>query len=301
MVGKVVIGVAALVIGYGVSRIFFQKAQPSALSQSSIASQAVANCADTRDIQSLMGKVEKATDLRSPYSVSIPLLGAAYSNHKVEYGKWKEAIFQAFGIKNDEPVDSIVEKLQDKASENAWILGRLLVANLRMGDSSAKKTASIIQQLLQKAPVDPFSAWAWGYLAIFYAQTQPDEYPSVKEQMMQCSDTLMKQPEEKGKDNVLWAIVMELQSLSEVGDVASYNDCLQKFQDFSGTSSVIETLESIPPGDFRAWATSLILHAAKKMNDRMLVLELMEYLPKTIATSPSDGDKLLALLVKCSS
>jgi len=267
----------------------------------SLTSKAIASCHDIGEARALMRKVEASTDLQSPYSISIPLLGAAYLNDGKRYGRWKEALLQAFKIGKEESEDSIVEKLQEKASTNAWILGRLLVADLRMGDqSSAQKNVSIMEKLLKKSAVDRFSAWAWGYLAIFYAQVKPKEYPLVQKQMLETTDVLMRQPGEKGKDNVLWALVMQLQSFADIGDKVGYFSCLQKMQEFSGTLSVQETLESIPAEDFRAWATSLVLRAAKKIPDRFLEHILLGYLPKTIAASPSDGDKMLALFVRCS-
>src|ERR1700676_79842 len=97
-IGKVVIGLAVLVVGYGASRLFFQTANHPVVSNQSITSQPTPSCTDVREVQALMGKVEKATDLQSPYSISIPLLGAAYLKDKHLYEKWKEALFQAFKI-----------------------------------------------------------------------------------------------------------------------------------------------------------------------------------------------------------
>jgi hypothetical protein len=302
-IGKVMIGVAVLAFGYGVSRFFFQKGNPATNSSHIVATKAVTSCKDVQEIQSLMSKVEKATDLGSAYSVSIPLLGATYLNDGKLYDKWEKAIFDAFKISKEEPEDSIVEKLQEKTSFNAWVLGRLLVANLRRGDKeSAQKIASIMEKLLEKSSVDPFSAWARGYLAIYYANNKPQAYPLAKEKMLACTDALMQQPGEKGKDNVSWAIVMELQSLADVGDRETCVARLQKFLDFTGTTSVVEALKTIPSEDFRAWATSLVLRAAKKIDDQdqLLVNALTDYLPQALAASPSDGDKMLALLVNCS-
>lgn len=300
-VAKVTLGVFALVaVAYGVRRILFHQTHHS-MAQNAIAAQAVASCKDDERIKKLEHSVDVGTDLNSSYSISIPLLGAAYSNNRELYERWQEAMFTAFGIKSDLPTEAIVEKMKEKPSENAWILGRLLVANLQMGDKeSARKIAAVIEGLLlQQTSVDPFVVWAWGYLAIFYAQDKADEYPRVKEKMINCTNELIEMPGQKGKDNVHWAIVMELQSLAEMKDQKSYEERLQKLQDFSEKSSMVEALETIPPGDFRAWATSLILHAAKKMKDRSLVYDLTKYLPTAMSKSPSDGDKMLALLIQC--
>lgn len=229
----------------------------------------------------LMQKVERETKLDSPYSISIPLLGAANLKNRPLYEKYQNAILHAF--------PSI------ETSEHAWILARLMIANLRMDDhDSAQKYASVIEQILQKSQVDPFSAWTWGYLAIYFAKVRKGDYHMIKAKMLNCTDALMQKLEEKGKDNVPWAIVMELQSLAEMEDV-SYYQRLEKLKEFTGTGSVVQALETIPPNDFRAWAVSLVLSAAKKMNDHALVHDLTEYLPKAMDLSPSDADKMLAL------
>lgn len=261
----------------------------------------IASCANTREIQTLRDRVEKTTNVTSPYSVTIPLLAAAYMHDAPGFKKWREAIVRAFGINNEDSVESIVETLQGKASENAWILGRLLIANLRMEDLvSAQKIASVMEGLLEETLVDPFSSWAFGYLAIFYAQTKLSQYDSVKERMLGTIDELMLQPNEQGKDNVLWALVMALQSLAETGDRTGYETCIQKMMRFSGTSSIVAALRSIPGEDFRAWATSLTLNAANEIHDVSRARDLTAYLPTAIMTSTSDGDKMLAQLVECS-
>ncbi len=254
---------------------------------------------DEARIRELTETILKATNIAKPYEVSIPLLGASYLKDASLYRDMFIKIFAGFPADPAAETECLLGKLQGPGKTfNAWILGRILVATMQMkDDTAAAKTAAVIFGLLKTSEVDCFSAWAWGYLAIYCAEKMPAELEAVQKAMMDCTDALSKKPEEHGKDNVSWAIVMELQSIAIKDDKAAYGARLAKLLEFTGTASVLAALRTIPKEDFRAWATALILSAARKIGDTALVDSLTAALPEEIAGSPSLGDQMLALAV----
>lgn len=87
---------------------------------------------------------------------------------------------------------------------------------------------------------------------------------------------------------------MNLQSISMAKDKSAWKKQLQEFQDFTNTHSIVDSLMAIPPQDFRAWAMSLVLLAAKRMGDQETYSQIIKVIGKEIATSPSKGDQMLA-------
>lgn len=287
------IAIAATIV-YGLNRALLEGDNKEVLVEESL------YLCSKQEMQDLLAIAAKETDRQSPYSITIPLLGSAYLKDRVKYDQWKKALYTAFKIDPKEAVEASVEKLKSKSSQNAWLLGRLLLANIKMKERhAAEKNSLIIEKLLKDSHPDPYAAWAWGYLAIYKALYEPHEFPEVKARMIDTTDALMEQPEQQGKDNVIWALVMELQSLAVMGDREGFEQRLLMLLHFTDTSSVVAALQTIPPEDFRAWATSLTLSAAKKINDQHLVDDLAAYFPIAVETSSSDGDKMLSLSIYC--
>lgn len=257
-----------------------------------------------KKVQELLQSVVDKTDYSSSYSMSIPMLGASSLADDPKYKKLTDdlidKIFKSYSTQRDAPASEIVEKLKEKGTFNAWIIGRVLVAGIQNKEGPmAEKAAAVMEGLLEKSGNDAFKDWALGYLAIYYALKKTDQFPAIKERMLASTDELAAKPEEKGKDNVIWAIVMELQSLSKnKEDKTSYFERLEKLQTFTGTTSVILALEKIPSEDFRLWATSLVLSAAKKIGDTDNVQPLTAALKKGLEESTIPEDKMLALAVQ---
>jgi hypothetical protein len=298
-IGIFVTGLAVLsTTAYFIKKNFFSTQSPSPAS-SNISSVAISSCASSKKIHDLIQNVETSTKLDSPYSITLPLLGAAYSHNRISYETWKQRLLNAYSIDESQSSTVIAQKLETDGDQNAWILGRLLVASMLMNDDkTSHKIADVIQLLLkQSTSVNAFGAWAWGYLAIYYAQTQPAEFPAIKRQMLDYIQTLSQDPKEKGKDNVSWAIALALQSIDNKKE---HDQLMSDLITFTDSSSVVEALQKIPPEDFRAWAVSLTLEAAKKLkDDQTLIDDLSQELPKSIEGSPSDADKMLGLLIPC--
>jgi hypothetical protein len=298
-IGIFVTGLAVLATtAYFVKKNYFQTKMHSP-DISAVSTQAISSCVHSKKIQSLVQNVEASTKLDSAYSITLPLLGAAYTHNKAAYNTWKHNLFKAFSVDENATSAQIAQGLEKDANQNAWLLGRLVVASMLMkDDKTASKAAEAMKILLEKkATVDCFSSWAWGYLAIYTQQNQPNEYPAIKKQMLETIQKLSQDPQEKGKDNVSWAIVMALQGIDSKAD---YYQLLQDLVTFTDSSSVVEALNKIPAPDFRAWAMSLTLDAAKKKHDELLIDTLSQELPKAIESTPSDADKMLGLLIGCS-
>lgn len=297
-IGFFVTGLAVLVsMTYYVKKNYFQT-KPQSEAVSSVSSKAISSCMHNKKIEELFHNVETSTQLDSAYSTTLPLLGAAYTHNKAAYYAWKHNLFKDFSVDENASSAQIAASLEKDSTQNAWLLGRLVVASLLMNDDKTAHTAAeAMIILLEKNPsVDCYSSWAWGYLAIYCQENQSTEFPAVKKQMLKTIQKLSQDPKEKGKDNVSWAIVMALQS---VDNKAEYYQLLQDLVDFTDSSSVSEALNKIPARDFRAWAISLTLDTAKRMNDKALIKTLSQELPKAIESSPADADKMLGLLISC--
>lgn len=232
----------------------------------------------------------QSKDSLSPYALSIPLLAA---DDQKDYEDLLTKMFAALSIEATDSAEQIANKLQANGSFNAWILGRVLVSSLDHQDgATALKMAEAMDLLLQKAPCDEFSTWAMGYFAIYHAGDA-----NYRAKCQTLTETLMQKEGEEQKDNVIWALVMNLQSASIASDEASYRKILSQMTTYYGTVSVAEALETkIPAADFTAWAISLVQLAATRMQDQALCQSLKDPLERALAASPSQGDQLLALV-----
>ncbi len=221
-------------------------------------------------------------DPQSPYEISIPLLGASLLNDN-RADELEIDFFNSYGVDPTADVNEILKKIPSDRTKAAWLFGRVLVSAMERGKDPSK-IAQIIEALLEGQPNDCFAAWAWGYLAIYDPSRIPNMLESIK--------ALSSKDDEKGKDNVPWAIVMGLQSVSD----EDYEKLLSDLCKFTERSSVVEALQTIPAEDFRAWAMSLTLKAARKMNDTATCQQLVYVMDKEISSSPSPGDQMLALI-----
>jgi len=265
--------------------VIAQDLLPKTAQAGSISTKTVSAKDQARD---LLASINNKTDRSSAYGMSIPLLGAAYLGDEELYTELKGAMMENLG-KSEKPT-----------TKDAWLYGRILVASLKMEDDTAvNEIIDKMESALQNGENDCFAAWAWGYLAIYYDEENADEYPDICESMIKSINSLASQNEEKGKDNVAWAIVMALQSFSSAeGYDDEYAKAIDQLKTFYEKPTVLEALQTIPGEDFRAWAISLTLHAAKQIGDHSLVAELSPAIDKEIEKSPSDADKMLALVVK---
>lgn len=224
----------------------------------------------------------------SAYAITIPLLGTSFLGDADLARKLENQFLESYGISLVDSAKDICEKIPNR-TEAAWLFGRVLVSAQARGDeATALKASEIIEALLEDQKNDCFAAWAWGYLAMYDS--------SYIGKMLDSIEDLSLVKEEEGKDNVPWAIVMGLQSLSAVKDSEDYEKCLKKLQDFTHRTSVVEALETIPAGDFRAWAMSFILLAARRMGDNSTYQQLRHVLDKEIQSSSSSGDQMLAYI-----
>ena len=94
--------VAAATVLYGLNRALLEGDSEEGLTEEE------AVICSKEEIQALMASVEKNTNSTSPYSTSLPLLGAAYLNNKVKYDQWKKAFYAAFQL---DPNDSNQKKM----------------------------------------------------------------------------------------------------------------------------------------------------------------------------------------------
>lgn len=252
-----------------------------------IKAQALDNLAKD-SVSNLLKEVLKTTDYNSAYSISIPLLGASYLKDEESYLPLKNKMFGVLGLNPNDTAMAMIKKLEGADSFKIWLLGRILQATMNMGDKGfAKRIASVMETLLEKQGNDACAVWAKAYLSL---------YDSTKRKgLIASTQALASVPEEAGKDNVPWAIVMNLQSLSfDKKHEGLYKQQLEELKEFTKTATVVEALRTIPSGDFRAWAMSLVLLAAKRMGDDKTYAEVLGVITKEIEESPSKGDQMLA-------
>lgn len=232
----------------------------------------------------------------STYQISVNLMCAAQKKDRSGFQKELHAIFNSFSADFDAPSEQIAEKLKNKRAFNSWMCGRILLASALIGDeATAKKILPVMEELLKEKGEDlPSHVWGLGYLAIYYAKTNPENFEPIKTLLIERTDELASVPEEKLKDNVHWVVVMNLQSLALANDIEAYKEQIKKLIEFTGTSSLSEALMKIPTQDMRAWSIKLALSAAEKIGDDDLhrIEELKKALPKALETSP-ENDKML--------
>lgn len=237
---------------------------------------------------------QRDSDSKDSYKLSVLLLGAETPE---AYQDLLEKIFHSLGISPDDSAEQIAQTFQGDTGFTSWILGRILVSSLDHADvRTASKIAEAMDLLLKEAPCTEFSTWAMGYLTIYHAQ-HPAEYAEMKERLNAFTEQLKKQKGETEKDNVIWALVMNLQSASLAHDAVEYHRLLEEITSYYQTHSVTQALsEKIPQSDFPAWAMALTYLAACRMKDESLCKDLRSVLNEQILASPSQGDQLLALL-----
>lgn len=209
-------------------------------------------------------------------------------------------------VKDPSQLNKVLEKVLEKdanAAKNAWLFGRLLLC-YQKGTTKARCIERIIQRLLaldmleqcykrgiftcqeqQSNSAHPtegneYRAWALGYLSIY----DPRYIESLK-----ISIEPLKADE--NNSNVLWAIVMALQSAH--GE--SYQTYKQELMNITGKGSIREALEKIPVSDFRGWATSLTLLAASSNQDQEIINILRASLDEQLTGDMPRDDRMLVL------
>lgn len=243
------------------------------------------------NLRKVLAEVHDSTDLTNSYQLSIPLLVSAQLGDQDLYRKVKTRMFQNLELSDGLKTDELLSKWGQKASFNLWLLGRVLVSADQIKDEPTRSQVAFwMQEALEaQETVDAFSAWAWGYLA-----ADAKRYPYCLGKMLDATAALKTQAGEKEKDNVQWALVMDLLAAGNAGDFATYQKLMEEFKDWVNKPSISEAVMTIPPQGFTAWALALVRVAAAQLGDSETCSEIQVALQEAIQKSPSKEDQLLA-------
>lgn len=230
-----------------------------------------------------------------PYQRSIPLLVAAMQNNKAQYNVVLPEMLNNLGIRDPQQAYTLeeIEPFVQKKGENytAWLLGRILLSAKLMHDSStANKVSLLMQTLLDEAPlqVDAYQAWAQGYLATFFADTE--QYTKYRQRMLTATDAIKSQA---SASDLTWARLVDLQAAAIAKDNTTYRTILHTLQNDHAT--LHEALSKvIPKNDYRSWAISLARLAAAEMSDFSTYRELSNALEITLDKDLSSQHNNLA-------
>lgn len=236
-------------------------------------------------------------------SISILILSSSMLKNRIKYLKFRNDIFKYYQIDDiNLTIDMIIDILiKQDFNYISWIFGRVILSDIYMNELL---NASIISEIISKLVLhsnnnsnnkSPFLAWSIGYNAIYHAKL--DSYPSICNEMIKYTLDLTTNENEKGKDNITWCIILNLQSLAINKNKDEYFDQLLLLQKFTNTDSVLNALLAIPSNDYRAWGMSLVMSASYEIEDIDLFNLLSVKVNKEIEISPSKEDQLLALLV----
>lgn len=230
------------------------------------------------------------TDKNSAYALSIPLL--------------------SYGLLVDDQYHSVLAEMQEALKNEtsptfkAWLLGRIISAADSFGDKvTADAAAKEALALITTSPSDEYSAWAWGYVLNHAAISATKQYETYKINMLK---NCVKVEISKTTDlsSKLWAWVMCMQASAAAGDSQTYKFAVRSMQELTHTQNLVDALNQIPQGDFRAWAFAIARVASitivNTTNDGTTQRYLDQYKAlaqptlDAIAVSPKVGDKLLA-------
>lgn len=160
-----------------------------------------------QDLHKEVYQFYEETDSHNNYQLSIPLLLGAQLEDVKLYEEVLQKMYPLFGLSKDSDVQeiaTIVETWGKKASFHLWLIGRILVAADRIQDEKTAHQMSLFMEIaLEEQPINPFSTWAWGYLAVYHA-TDEEKYPHYREKMMTALELLQQQEREQVGQDHLW-------------------------------------------------------------------------------------------------
>lgn len=212
------------------------------------------------------------------YALSMPMLISAMMGNKERYLLLRDMV--------DISLDS--NEYPPKKTLQAWMLGRMILADKIMGDDlepsqkiAQQDTVEQLKKLLSTIEEDDsFSAWAWGYLACV-------DYDYAKEPMLKAARSLKASAPMADQ---IWAWVMCIQAAAYANDIATYKECVQQIKLITGkemmVSEALSTLltrdERTLNNDFPGWAMAGVRAAAQMMGDDLLYRELDEPIKQVI-------------------
>lgn len=224
---------------------------------------------------------EDAKDKGDSYSLSVPLLATSLLGQKDAYSNLHDLMITALLVDTEHSSDF-----------KAWLWGRVLVAGYHMSMKQHEEEAyQQMEMLLLDNINSPFTAWAYGYKAIYEATIKSPQYKDSLMQGLQIADTL-KEPEKEG--DWLWAQVMLMTATAYQKDQESFDHIVNNIKVRTGTDDIVQALSHIPEDDWRAWALALVDFSYTQMGQNHE--NLAKAAKSNANTSKSDGNKLLSLL-----
>lgn len=221
--------------------------------------------------------------------LSVPLIAAAMEKNTEAYHDLLSRMVKALSTPSNH--NNINNNINTSLSHQAWLLGRILLAAQNIDDQpTAKKAANIMLGLLEnnKITYNEYYAWAWAYLADYYAD-QPKLYNKYKLEMFNAADYYVTQYPAQ-IENIAWIRVMELQAVADAKDDLQYKVILQALKKNTKQSSLVNALDTIPIEDYQAWAKAIVMDAAAKTNDEKTYNLMKNATEKAIALSSKDNN-----------
>lgn len=190
----------------------------------------------------------------SPYNYSVILLGSSLLHDEGIYKTARDHLIELLNGPNDS-----FESWMKTKSFRAWMLGRLAVAGVYMGQPKHVKEA--LDQLIpllnsEACEKDEMSAWGWGY---YLACVDEKEYDANKQAML---DAVIAVIDSGSIANMLWVLAMDMEVAATAKDGATYDSIAEQMKSLTHTSSLTEALSHIPNTDWHAWAIAKVRKAA---------------------------------------
>jgi hypothetical protein len=232
----------------------------------------------------------EARMVKSAYTFSIPLLGAALLGDTALYEEFREQMINALTRMERDTVATYDPALA------AWLWGRVLLASYHMNDTPTEQLADQQMErfLLTASDQSAFSAWAYGYKAIYEGVYHAPTYPVSLAKGRHIAQSLS-DPSQEG--DWLWAQVMLLSATAFASDPGSYAEIEQQVLTQTSTENLAAAFSKIAENDWRAWALALARFATATLVPENLALhELTDAAEQSAAVSASEGNRLLSLL-----
>jgi hypothetical protein len=203
----------------------------------------------------------------------------------------------ASGVLGDRGLYNVIEhymskslkKLEEESSYTDWLRGRMLMADLAMNGKVTRNDILIpLQRHVEFAQkIDPFMAWAAGYLAVV-------DYRN-KDRMLKILTELTNNPSVSKSDKV-WAWVLAMHAAAQANDTGTYLKAMDQINQIAGQSNLSQSLPSVllrtpESSDYPAWALALARLSAATIGDSSYFTSLDAAMNQSLDEAKRDAQK----------
>lgn len=225
-------------------------------------------------------------------SLSLRLMVAGQWGNRAQYDVVKQEMLGLLKIEDKAYGEATTQISARIDALEAWILGRMIVSALYMGDNTtADNFAHIAAAYLEKDSVKnkptAFSVWANGYLLEYYAKKAPEKYTQYASAAFNNANKViadikvaLNKQDAKSDDlisTIVWIDIMNLYAAAVGKDKANYDAIKAALMTDTNTNSIIAALEEVIKTDFPTWAYFWTMRAANASGDEALYDELNDY------------------------